>query len=175
MNCLNQRTADHRDEPGLTMFGSIATKFRAFMEELAPSPETLDRREAAAVQKACAGLLMEVARIESEEVERKREAAVQAMRELFNIADPELLPMIANAGRRENRLTSYYRPVKLLNRRFAPARKTQFIEQLWRVAMADGRIDMYEDQLVRKLSDLLYVAHTDFILAKRRVQSGSVP
>jgi uncharacterized tellurite resistance protein B-like protein len=31
---------------------------------------------------------------------------------------------------------------------------------------------MYEDQLVRKLADLLYVAHADFILAKHRVQTA---
>jgi len=49
----------------------------------------------------------------------------------------------------------------------------QFIELLWRVAIADGTIDMYEDQLVRKLADLLYVSHADFILAKRRVQNGA--
>lgn len=155
------------------MIESILSKLRAFMEEISPGPETLARREAAAVQKACASLLMEVARLDSDGAERKREAVVQAMREQFAIADEELLPMVASAGRHENRLTSYYRPVKVLNKRLAPAQKTQFIEQLWRVAMADGSIDMYEDQLVRKLSDLLYVAHADFILAKRRVQSGS--
>jgi uncharacterized tellurite resistance protein B-like protein len=31
---------------------------------------------------------------------------------------------------------------------------------------------MDEDQLVRKLADLLHVPHTDFILAKHRVQNG---
>ena len=61
----------------------------------------------------------------------------------------------------------------LLNKNFSPQRKAQFIEYLWRVAMADGKIDMYEDQLVRKLADLLYVAHNDFILARHRVQNAA--
>ena len=95
------------------------------------------------------------------------------MREQFGLADEDLLPMIESAGLLENRPTSYFKPALLINKRFGPARKAQFIEQLWRVAMVDGNIDMYEDHLVRKLSDLLYVPHADFILAKNRVQ-GSI-
>ncbi|TSA12763.1 MAG: hypothetical protein D4R74_10695 [Betaproteobacteria bacterium] len=43
---------------------------------------------------------------------------------------------------------------------------------MWRVANADGTIDKYEERLVRKLATLLYVHHTDFILAKHRVQAN---
>jgi len=150
---------------------SLVAKIRGVVEDLAPSPEAGARREALAELRACCGLLMEIARLDAAGAEPKREAVRQAMRQ-FGIAEEELTPMIANADRRENRLTSYYRPVALLNKRFAPERKAQFIEQLWRVAMADGKIDIYEDHLVRKLADLLYVSHTDFILAKHRVQGG---
>lgn len=57
----------------------------------------------------------------------------------------------------------------------ASERKLRFIEQLWRVAMADGNIDIYEEHLVRELADLLYVPHTDLILAKHRVQEAVKP
>ena len=81
--------------------------------------------------------------------------------------------MIASASGQENRLTSYYKPVALINQRYTYQQKTGFVELLWRVAMADGTIDMYEEHLVRKLADLLYVAHNDFILAKLRVQKAA--
>ena len=35
-----------------------------------------------------------------------------------------------------------------------------------RVAYADGRIHEYEEYLIRKVSDLIYVTHSDFIQAK---------
>lgn len=155
------------------MLTSLLTKLRAISENFAPSPETRAQREALALQMAYCGLLMEVARLDSTAAERKRAAVSQAMREEFGIANEELEPMIANAGRPENRMTSYYRPVALINQGYAPERKAQFIERMWRVAMADGKIDVYEDQLVRKLADLLYVPHADFILAKHRVQNGA--
>jgi uncharacterized tellurite resistance protein B-like protein len=155
------------------MLEPLLAKIRSVIGDISPSPETLARRETLALQDACCALLMEVARLDSAGIEPKREAAAQAMRELFAVTDAELAAMIADTGRPETRLTSYFRPVALINRRFAPEQKVRFIERLWRIAAADGGIDMYEDQLVRKLADLLYVEHADFILAKRRVQGGS--
>lgn len=154
------------------MLDSLLTKMRGVIESVAPSAETLAQREAVTAQKACCSLLMEVARLDGQGAERKRETVAQAMREQFGISNVALAPMIADAGRPENRLTSYYKPVALINRRWGPDEKVRFIERLWRVAKADGEIDIYEEQLVRKLADLLYVRHSDFILAKRRVQNG---
>jgi len=155
-----------------SMFESFLAKLHGLMENIAPSPETLARRETLALQTACCGLLMEVARLDAAHAERKREIVAQVMREQFGLPDEEMAPMIENAGRPENRLTSYFKPVRLINKHFELPRKAHFIEQLWRVAMVDGNIDMYEDHLVRKFADLLYVPHTDFILAKNRVQAS---
>lgn len=154
-----------------TLLESFQAKLRGFMESIAPSPETLAARDALNLQKACCGLLMEVARLEPANAEQKRGIVLKVMRQQFDIPDIQLLPMIENAGRPENRLTSYYRPTSLINKRFELERKARFIEQLWHVAAVDGKIDMYEDHLVRKFSDLLHVPHSDFILAKNRVQA----
>ena len=40
---------------------------------------------------------------------------------------------------------------------------------LWRVALADRRLDKHEDYLVRKVADLLYVSHSDLIRIRNRV------
>lgn len=155
----------------INMFEKFQSKLRDFVDSIAPSPETRLRREMDAVQQACCQLLMEVARLDAANAQQKREVAAQAMRDQFDMPQPEVAAMIEAAARPENQPTSYFDSVKLLNGRFDPARKARFIEQLWRVAMVDGDIDMYEDHLVRKLSDLLYVPHNDFILAKNRVQA----
>ncbi len=151
------------------MLDAILTKLRRLVSDIAPDPAALARREARAVQAACCGLLLEVARLDAAGAEQKRKAVSRAMREQFDTPVEELGPMIARLGLQENRLTSYFPSVELINKAFAPGQKAQLIEHLWRVAMADGAIDMYEDQLVRKLADLLYVPHAEFILAKQRV------
>jgi uncharacterized tellurite resistance protein B-like protein len=154
------------------MIETLLTKLRSLLESIAPGPETLAKRNARDLQEACCSLLMEVARLDASNSDEKNRMAEQAMRDQFDIPDEALTALIETTTRPENRLTSYFKPVAIINRYFGIERKARFIEQLWRVAMVDGKIDMYEDHLVRKLSDLLYVPHADFILAKNRVQAS---
>lgn len=153
--------------------GRIVAVMRRFADAIIPGPETIAQREALALRRACCGLLIEVARIDSEHFERKRETVAQALAETFAMRPDESAALIAAVGGKANRYTSYYDPVALINKHWAPPQKARLVEQLWRVAVADGTLDMYEEHLVRILADLLYVAHADFILAKHRALDRS--
>ena len=37
---------------------------------------------------------------------------------------------------------------------------------MWRVAYADGRLDKYEESLIRQVAELTYVSHSDYIRLK---------
>ena len=50
--------------------------------------------------------------------------------------------------------------------RMSMKERVHLVEQLWRIAYADGVIDKYEEAAIRKSSELLYVPHSDFIRAK---------
>ena len=52
----------------------------------------------------------------------------------------------------------------------APAR-VEIIERLWGVAFADGQLDHHESHLVKRIADLLYVRHSDYIAAKQRARA----
>jgi len=58
--------------------------------------------------------------------------------------------------------------VKVLNAGLDAAGKRALMEMLWEVAYADGRIDKYEEHLLRKLADLLYIPERDYIGAAQR-------
>jgi len=154
------------------MFDTFVAKLREAVERIAPGPETLARRERLALQSACCSLLVEMARIDRSGAAAKRKAIERALREVPGVAGGELCALVGRAAREENRLTSYHDAVTLLNRGLSPSERVAFVERLWRVAAADGRLDMYEEDLVRQLADLLHVGHTDFILAKHRVLGG---
>lgn len=153
------------------MVEKIRSKLRELLDNIAPSPEAVRQREVAAIRLACCQLLMEVVRLDAANAMQKREVVALALRELFDMPEAELAVMIESAGRMENRPTSYFDSVSVINRSFDLSRKALFVEYLWRVAGVDGDIDMYEDHLVRKLADLMYVPHSDFILAKNRVRA----
>ena len=49
------------------------------------------------------------------------------------------------------------------------AEKESVVEMLWRIALADHRLDKYEDYMIAKIADLLYVARGDVLRLKSRV------
>jgi len=97
-------------------------------------------------------------------------AAREALQQLFALVPEKADALLAHALRPENRPTSYHSIVSVLNRSLSMQDKVKLIESMWRVAHVDREIDMYEDHLVRKISDLLYLSHTDFIHAKHRAR-----
>ena len=62
--------------------------------------------------------------------------------------------------------TSLYEYTSLINEAFTPQQKFNLILGMWQVAYADGHIDRYEEHLIRKVADLIYVPHVQFIEAK---------
>ena len=158
-------------QPAQGPFALIGAAIRRAIDAIAPGAETIARRQTLAFRGAYCGLLMEVARLDSPHPALKQAAAAQAMKETFSLDDAELVALTSRTAGNGNAYTSYYEPIALVNRHCSAPQRVQFVEQLWRVANADGEIDAYEDQLVRKLADLLYVAHADFILAKHRVRN----
>ena len=55
-------------------------------------------------------------------------------------------------------------------RGFTYPQKVKIIEHLWEIAFADTSLDKHEEHMVRKIADLIYVEHKDFIDAKLRVK-----
>ena len=68
--------------------------------------------------------------------------------------------------------TCYYDLTRLINNGFSAAQKVKVIELMWEVAYADDKLQKYEEALVRKVADLIYVPHSDFIAAKHRILEG---
>lgn len=114
-------------------------------------------------------LLLELARSDFEiaDTERRRVAEILARR--YGLAADAAQALIQQAGAQGEDAVSLYDYVKVLNAKLDPQGKRELMELLWEVAYADGRIDQYEEHLLRKLADLLYVPQRDYIGAKLAV------
>ena len=56
--------------------------------------------------------------------------------------------------------------IKLINDSYTKEEKVNLINIAWRIARADNEIDKYEEHRIRKISELLYLNHSDFIKEK---------
>ena len=131
-----------------------------------------DQPTAHSVEVAAAALLIEVGRADYESDAEEQKAIIEAIRLGSGVEDGELASLVASAQETAERSTSLYEFTTLINAQYSMDEKFVLIKALWRVAAADGDIHRYEDHLIRRIADLLYVAHTDFIRAKLEVLSS---
>jgi len=59
-----------------------------------------------------------------------------------------------------------YRFTSRINDVYDTDEKFNLLVALWKVAFADGEIDRYEEHMIRRISELLYLHHSHFIQAK---------
>jgi uncharacterized tellurite resistance protein B-like protein len=138
----------------------------AFADEPAAVPGFERRNLALAV----ASLLHEATRVDLDENPAEHAAARRALADLCGADEEEAAGLLAEGRSKAERLTSYFAPVSVVKRDFSLPQRIQFVEHLWRVAYADGRLDQYEDHFVRKIAHLLYVPNTQTMVARSRAQ-----
>ena len=120
---------------------------------------------------ATAVLLVEMARADNDVSDDELEAIVGVIERSFNFDNVESKALLEVAQTRADKATSLHTFTSELNDRLDKQARCKIIEHLWRVAFADGQLDRYEDHFVRKISDLLYLKHSEFMQAKHKVQA----
>jgi uncharacterized tellurite resistance protein B-like protein len=122
------------------------------------------------LQLAAAALLVEVSAADFERHPEERRAIFDALSKVFELDHATVKSLVDGADHLVHTATSLYEFTRVLNDHCTHQEKLYLIEQCWRVAFADGHLDKYEDHRIRKLSDLLYIPHREFIQTKLKVQ-----
>ena len=117
---------------------------------------------------AVAALLHEMMRVDATQAPEEARTAVAGLASMFGLPDQEAKVLLDEAGLK--RLTSYFDPASTIKRLLSLEQRIVLVENLWRVAFADSKLDVYEDQFVRKIADLLYVPNTECMLARQRAR-----
>lgn len=125
------------------------------------------------IERLSALLLVEIARSDSTIDEVEHAAIQQALQtSCLSINSEQIENIISTAKLDAETSISLHEQVRQINDGFSREQKPSLIEQLWRVALADGDLDKYEEHMIRKLCGLLYVDHQGFIQAKLKVIDG---
>ena len=124
------------------------------------------------INNACAALLIETALADkvfnSEEIDSMK----KTLREVYGIDEKDLDELISESEKKVSESTSLYEYTRLINDLCDYQDKLKLIQNLWAIAFADKHLDKYEEYLIRKISDLLYVSHSDFIQQKLNVKES---
>jgi uncharacterized tellurite resistance protein B-like protein len=136
----------------------------------APEAESLAGHKHHPLQLAVAVLLHEARRADSEEGEGEPEAELAALVDLLGLDAAQAAAVLQEGRVAAHKLASFYAPVHAIKREFSQERRVRLVEHLWRVAFADGQLNLYEDHYVRKIAHLLYVPNTQNMLARNRAR-----
>jgi uncharacterized tellurite resistance protein B-like protein len=116
-----------------------------------------DGREAA-LRSATAVLLLDVARADHVFDETEYDRVLELVERHFGLAPEDAAELVNAADDKAEELVSLHEFTQLLHNHLQESEKARIVGLLWQVAYADGRLDKYEDALVRKISDLLHVS-----------------
>jgi uncharacterized tellurite resistance protein B-like protein len=115
---------------------------------------------------AAAVLLVEVAKADHALDEAELARLEQVLADHWGLGKKDLADLVRVAHDTAEADTSLHTQIDLINRRFTRPQKLDLMRGLWEVACADGVIHHHEELLIRRLADLIYVSHTDFIRTK---------
>jgi len=152
------------------MIDRITQFFSQFIE-----PGTRSSREDGerALQVATAALLMEMMRMDFDVTDDERASVAGTLCREFALDAAQVAELMALAEQEARQASGYHQFTSLINKACDLPQKVRIVENLWRVAMADGHLDAHETHLMRKLGDLLYIPHAEFVAAKQRARTAA--
>ena len=118
---------------------------------------TAEDREAA-MRLATAVLMIDVARADFVFDESEFDQVLKLVEVHFRLTAEQAAELVVEASGKAEDLVDIHEFTKLLHDYLSEDEKARIVSLLWQIAYADGRLDKYEDSLVLKISDLLYVS-----------------
>ena len=125
---------------------------------------------AAALRLATAVLMIDVARADHVFEESEFDRVLQLVQAHFDLDPQDAAELVNDASDEADDLVSAYDFTSVLHKHLDEDEKARIVGMLWQIAYADGELDKYEDSLVLKISDLLYVNRAKVMRLKHDAQ-----
>ena len=147
----------------------MLSKIKQLIDECFQDNQTEEAHEHG-LELSTAVLLVEVAKSDMDIGGHELEKIREILTKTFHLSDEEIEQIMEDAHVQSSEALSLYDFTRVINDNCSGEERKGVIGLMWQVAHADGRIDKYEDYIIRKVADLLYVKHSDFIQMKHQGQ-----
>ncbi|WP_028294085.1 tellurite resistance TerB family protein [Oceanobacter kriegii] len=116
---------------------------------------------------SAAALMVEVMKADHYIDNAERKALKASINELFDLSEDDVLELMAQAEGASDQSVDLFKFTEVVHAHFSVQQKYDLMVGLWRVAYASDGIDKYEEHIIRRIADLLYIPHSEFIRAKQ--------
>ena len=117
-----------------------------------------DAQREAALRMATAVLMIDVARADHVFDDAEEQQVRSLIASHFELGDEATDELFDSASDTADEVIGVHEFTQRLHQHLDEHEKARIVSLLWQVAFADGELDKYENSLVLKISDLLYVS-----------------
>jgi uncharacterized tellurite resistance protein B-like protein len=144
-----------------------------FQTEIAfNTSQSTNAQQQYSLEQACALLLMEVSNADFEESSLEKEKIKQTLQSLFDLSDEKLAELFERSSQASKDTTSIHPFTSMINDNYEYDQKVNLLRLMWKVAFVDDNLDKYEEAVIRKVADLLYITHRDYLQVKHSAAQG---
>ena len=117
-------------------------------------------------------LLVEISRADFDQDETELAHIRELLLNHLALDEISVDSLLQQAHQEADRLVSVQHITRLMNEQLDQEGKRKVVEMMWSVVYADGDKHHYEEHLLRKVAELLYVSHEDFIRARHLAEEN---
>lgn len=121
---------------------------------------------------AAAALMIELIYIDENIAKAEKARMTHLLQHTWGISRDDIDNLVNLAEKEVDNAHDLYQFTRLINDNYSYEMKCNLVQSLWEIAYADNELNKYEEAMIRKLSDLLYVQHADFIRGKQNAQAN---
>ena len=115
---------------------------------------------------ATAALFSEIIRADREVQQAELDAYRERLSTRFQLSETELKTLMQEGQEVAEEAVDLVQFTHVINEKCDSDQKTAIVKGLWQVAYADQEIAPIEEYTIRRIADLLYVPHSQFIKTK---------
>jgi uncharacterized tellurite resistance protein B-like protein len=122
------------------------------------------------VELATAVLLYEVMRADHKFEKLEQDSYRKQLEKHFSLSGIELETLCQLSQSKADSAADYQQFTRVLNDIYDAEAKRSVLDSLWSVAYSDHELSPDEDYTIRKIADLLYIPHSQFIQSKLSIK-----
>lgn len=142
-----------------------------FTERLTPPDVPVASGDQHEVRFAAAALLVVCARADFEEHAEEQSTIIRLLETTFDLSAALLDELLALVDP-DAAVSDLQEFTGLVNQHYSKEEKLVLIENLWRVAFADGRLDRFEEQYVARVAFMIGIKEDEVKTARLRAADG---
>lgn len=123
------------------------------------------------VESAAVALLIEVCQLDAEEHPGEEAALKRWIVDTLGWSAADADQLLIESRELHESENALYPMTRQINEHWSEAQKFDLVLAAWKIALSDGELHRLEEHGIRRIADLVYLPHSEFIRAKLLAQA----